>query len=498
MKDEFSVSAVELGRRLASRQVGVRAVVESCLKQIGQDQQTNAWITVDAERALARADQVQASLDRGDTLSPLAGVPIAVKDNISTKGLRTTCASRMLANYVPPYDATVIERSLTAGLIPVGKTNLDEFAMGSTSETSWFGPVRNPWNLARVPGGSSSGSAAAVAAGHVSLALGSDTGGSVRQPCAWCGLTGLKPTYGAVSRYGLIAYASSLDQIGPIARSARDLAALLPLFAGPDPRDSTSVQQAWLPDPAGSADLFTEATDLNGLRIGLPEPYLGHGLQEDTRLALLTAAKHLEGMGAVVEPCPLPLADEAIPAYYLIATAEASGNLARFDGIQYGYRPEQEPDDITAFYEMVRTEGFGREVRRRILLGTFALSSGYYDAWYLKALKVRRLVKDSLDAALRRFDVLLAPTAPSTATKPGRALQDPLATYLSDIYTVPANLAGLPALALPCGFDREGLPIGMQLIGRAFADTSLLKLGQSYQLTTDFHRKRPPSGEVTA
>lgn len=505
-EDYQTLSAMELGALIAARQIQVREVVAQCLEQIGQDRRLNAWITVDASQALVQADQVQARIDRGETMSPLAGVPIAIKDNISTRNLRTTCASRMLADYVPPFDATVIERIRSAGLILTGKTNLDEFAMGSTAETSWFGPVLNPWNTAHVPGGSSGGSAAAVAAGHVPLALGSDTGGSIRQPCAWCGLTGLKPTYGAVSRYGLIAYASSLDQIGPIARTARDCAALLPLFAGPDPRDSTSVPQEQLPDrfpAAGSATgdtegEITDAADLSGLRIGLPEPYLAHGLQEDTRLAILAAATHFERMGAIVERCPLALVDEAIPAYYLIATAEASSNLARFDGIQYGFRPdESQIEDITAFYELARTLGFGREVKRRIMLGTFALSSGYYDAWYLKALKIRRLVQDSFAAALQQFDCLLAPVAPSTAPVLGSALMDPLAMYLSDSYTVPANLAGLPALSLPCGFDQAGLPIGMQLIGRAFSDASLLRIGQSYQLTTDHHRSMPPHREVT-
>lgn len=498
-RDEYvALTATELGHLIVSRQVKVREVVAQCLEQIREGSRLNAWITVDDSQALARADQVQAGIDRGEAASPLAGVPIAIKDNISTENLRTTCASRMLADYVPPFDATVIERVRSADLVLAGKTNLDEFAMGSTSETSWFGPVLNPWNPAHVPGGSSGGSAAAVAAGHVPLALGSDTGGSIRQPCAWCGLTGLKPTYGTVSRYGLIAYASSLDQIGPIARTARDCAALLPLFAGPDPRDSTSVPQEQLPDRFADAVQLDGETGLTGLRIGLPEPYLAQGLQEETRSAIQAAAAHFERMGAIVERCPLALVDEAIPAYYLIATAEASGNLARYDGIQYGFRPEAgQFDDITAFYEQARTQGFGREVRRRIMLGTFALSSGYYDAWYLKALKIRSLVQDSFATALERFDCLLAPVAPTTAPLLGSALIDPLAMYLSDIYTVPANLAGLPALSLPCGFDQAGLPIGMQLIGRVFSDASLLRIGQRYQLTTDHHRSMPPYREVS-
>jgi aspartyl-tRNA(Asn)/glutamyl-tRNA(Gln) amidotransferase subunit A len=493
-------TALELGRLIADRQISAPDATRSVLARISQTNgRLNTLITVDGERALDRAESVQRQIDSGAELSPLCGVPLVIKDNMSTRGLRTTCGSRMLADYVPPYDATVVERLQAAGAVLIGKANLDEFAMGSTTETSFFGPTLNPWQTGRVAGGSSGGSAAAVAAGMAGYALGSDTGGSIRLPCAYCGLTGLKPTYGAVSRYGLIAYASSLDQIGPIGRTARDCAAAFALIAGPDPRDSTAMPAGQNLDPSSLAPADAALAGLRGLRIGLPNGYFTQGLQEDSRTAILAAADLLAEYGAIVTFFDLPLIDETIPAYYLIAMAEASGNLARYDGIQYGYRPdESETADLIDFYCRARSEGFGRETRRRIMLGTFALSSGYYDAYYLKALKVRQLIQRCFAEALDRFDVLLAPVAPTTAPRLGETLTDPLRMYLSDVYTVAANLAGLPALSLPCGFDADGLPIGLQLIGRAFADARLLGIGAAFQEITGHHLRRPPEQEVPA
>jgi aspartyl-tRNA(Asn)/glutamyl-tRNA(Gln) amidotransferase subunit A len=508
------MTALELGSLIARREAGVVEVTRAALQRItANDSRFNAFLTLCEESALAQAAAVQQRLDAGEKLPPLAGVPMAVKDNISTRGIRTTCGSRMLWNYVPPFDATVIERIKAGGAVILGKTNLDEFAMGSTTETSYGGVTRNPWATDRVPGGSSGGSAAAVAGREAWYALGSDTGGSIRQPCAFCGLTGLKPTYGTVSRYGLVAYASSLDQIGPIARTAADCAAILAQFVGPDERDSTVMPGGSNLDPTAvrvaaealaaaaatnSAAARTGVSDsLRGLKIGVPNEYFTEGLQVDSDIAILQAAAVLERLGASLEYFSLPLVEEAIPAYYLIATAEASANLARYDGIQYGYRPdESQVGDLTDFYCQARTAGFGREVRRRIILGTFALSSGYYDAYYLKALRVRRLVQESFREALSRYDLLLAPVAPATAPRIGDTLADPLRMYLSDVFTVAANLTGLPALALPCGLDGNRLPIGFQLIGPAFADIRLLQAGAAFQLATDFHRLQPPAQEV--
>lgn len=494
------LSAIQLGRKLASREVGVVEACRAALDRIRSiDGRYQAFLTVDEHQVIEQAGQVQQRLDRGEKLPPLAGVPVAVKDNISTKGLRTTCASKMLQDYVPPYSATVIEKMQAAGLIVLGKANLDEYAMGSTTETSFFGPTRNPWDPQRVPGGSSGGPAAAVAAGETWLALGSDTGGSIRQPCSHCGLTGLKPTYGAVSRYGLIAYASSLDQIGPIGRDVEDCRSLYDLISGPDAKDSTSMTSSGDQSAANGQvhsavrpDSKPGSRPLAGLRIGIPEAYLADGLQTEIRDALLAAADQLAALGAELEHFHLPLIEEAVPAYYLIATAEASSNLARYDGIQYGTRPDDtQVKDLFDFYCQARTGGFGREVRRRIVLGTFALSSGYYDAWYLKALKTRRLVRQSYQTALERYDMLLAPVSPTTAPRLGSTLADPLAMYLADIYTVSANLAGLPALSLPCGLDQAGLPIGMQLIGSAFSEANLLATGSIFQAHTDHHLLRP-------
>lgn len=494
------LTALELGSLIASREISAVEATSDALRRIERyDSQYRAFITVAADSAMEQAAAVQQRLDAGESLPPLAGVPMALKDNISTRNIRTTCGSRMLWNYKPPYDATVVERIKAGGAVILGKANLDEFAMGSTTETSYAGVTRNPWATDRVPGGSSGGPAAAVSAREAWYALGSDTGGSIRQPAAFCGLTGLKPSYGAVSRYGLIAYASSLDQIGPIARTAADCGAALAMFTGSDPLDSTSMPAARNLNPASLLGAVTLPCDLQGLKIGIPAEYFADGLQEDSRRAIMAAANEMALMGATLETFSLPLVDEAIPAYYLIATAEASSNLARYDGIQYGYRADEtKVSDLVDFYCQSRTAGFGREVRRRILLGTFALSAGYYDAYYLKALRARQLVTESFQAALDDYDVLLAPVSPSTAPLIGDNLADPLKMYLSDVYTVAANLAGLPALSLPCGLDSAGLPIGLQLIGKAFDDARLLQIGAAFQRATGYHRLQPQWQEVQA
>lgn len=481
-------SALSLGERLKKREVGVREAAGALLDRIEKkDGEYRAYLSVFKEEALKRADEIQKQMDAGEITSPLAGVPMAIKDNICVKGLPTTCGSRMLEHFRPPYDATVTTRLHDAGAVLLGKLNMDEFAMGSTTETSYFGACKNPWDVTRVPGGSSGGAAAAVAAAEAYYTLGSDTGGSIRQPCSFCGVTGLKPTYGAVSRYGLVAYASSLDQIGPIARDAKDLAAVLDVIVGKDERDATSVD-------AGEGGYLASLTgDVKGLKVGIPSDYFGDGLDEEVKEKVLAAAKKLEEMGAVVEEFPMPMVEYAIPAYYIIASAEATSNLSRYDGIKYGFRA-QKFDDLIDLYIQSRSQGFGMEVKRRIMLGNFVLSSGYYDAYYKKALQVKALIKGEFDKAFERFDLLLGPAAPTTALKLGESLQDPLKMYLGDIYTVSVNLAGLPGLVAPCGFDGQGLPVGVQLIGRPFGEKTLLNTAYAYQQATDFHTKRPQEG----
>ena len=434
------------------------------------------------QEAIEKAKEVQARIDAGELKdSPLAGVPMAIKDNMCTKGVLTSCSSRMLSNFYPPYNAEVVERLEKAGAVIIGKLNMDEFAMGSTTETSFYSATKNPWNEAHVPGGSSGGAAAAVAAEEAYYTLGSDTGGSIRQPSAFCGVTGIKPTYGTVSRYGLIAYASSLDQIGPIARNVSDCVAALEIISGHDPKDTTSV-------PTNRYH-YTDALvdDVKGMRVGIPTGYLANGLEEEVKEGILQVAKALEAKGAIVEECDLEGVDYAIPAYYVIASAEASSNLSRYDGIKYGYRTE-EFEGLQEVYKKTRDEGFGMEVKRRMMIGAFVLSSGYYDAYYNKALRVKALIKKSFDQVFEKYDVILGPTAPTTALKLGENLSDPLKMYLGDIYTVSVNLAGLPAISIPCGLDSNGLPIGAQFIGKPFGEKDIIRAAYAYERTKEYQR----------
>ena len=469
------LTAVSLGKKIKEKELSVREALEASFAQIDQtESQYHAYVTIDREGAYRQADAVQEKIDKGELTGPLAGVPVAIKDNMCTKGLLTTCSSKILENYIPTYTATAIENLINAGGVVIGKTNMDEFAMGSTTETSYFGVTKNPHNPEHVPGGSSGGSAAAVASNECYFALGSDTGGSIRQPSAFCGITGMKPTYGTVSRYGLIAYGSSLDQIGPMTKNVTDCAAVLDTIASYDKKDSTSIKRD---DYDFSSALVS---DVKGLRIGLPKDYFGEGLDGEVKAAIFKAAKTLEGMGAIVEEFDLGLVKYAIPAYYVIASAEASSNLERFDGVKYGYRTK-EYDGLHNMYKKTRSEGFGPEVKRRIMLGSFVLSSGYYDAYYLKALKTKALIKKEFDKAFEKYDIILAPAAPTTAPLLGSSLRDPMKMYLSDIYTISANLAGIPGLSIPCGKDKNGLPIGMQLLGGCFQEKTLLRAGFAYE-----------------
>ncbi len=480
----YELTPLEAGEKIQKKEIGVRELTAYALDRIDAlDSEVNAFLRTERDDALARADEVQKQIDKGEQTSPLAGVPYGLKDNICAKGMETTCASKILGGFRPPYDATIVKKLKKAGMIMVGKTNMDEFAMGSTTETSHYKTTKNPWNLQHVPGGSSGGSAAAVALREVPFAIGSDTGGSIRQPAAYCGVTGLKPTYGAVSRFGLIAYGSSLDQIGPIAPTARDCAAILDAISGYDEMDSTSM-------PLEINALAQTEGDVKGMTVGIPKSYFGDGLNADVRAKIEDAMKVLEAEGAVVEEFEFSMLDYAVPAYYIIASAEASSNLSRYDGVKYGFRSEN-AEGLRDVYLKTRTEGFGSEVKKRIMLGAFALSSGYYDAYYNKALQVKALIKQSFDQAFEKYDMILGPVAPTTAPKIGESLKDPLAMYLSDIYTVSANLAGLPGLSLPCGFDDNGMPVGMQLLGKAFDDAKLLRVGARYQDVTDFHNQMP-------
>ena len=471
----IDMTATQLSTAIRAGETTAVEAAEALLAQIEkEDKNYNCYVTVDREGALAQARAVQAKIEAGELAGPLAGVPVAVKDNICTEGLRTTCSSKILHNFVPTYTAEAVKNLQKAGAVILGKTNMDEFAMGSTTETSAYGPTKNPRDIEHVPGGSSGGSAAAVAADECIYAIGSDTGGSIRQPASYCGVVGMKPTYGTVSRYGLIAYGSSLDQIGPLTKDVRDCAAVLEVLASHDTKDSTSVSR----DDTDFTAALTE--DVKGMRIGIPNDYLGEGLGDEVRTAVLQAAEVLADRGAVVERFDLSLVEYAIPAYYTIAAAEASSNLERFDGIKYGYRTE-EYAGLHNMYKKSRSEGFGEEVKRRIMLGSFVLSSGYYDAYYLKALKVKALIKKAFDEAFSKYDLILGPVAPTTAPKLGESLADPIQMYLGDIYTIAVNLAGLPGISVPCGQDSKGLPIGLQLIGDCFQEKKLIRAAYTYE-----------------
>jgi aspartyl-tRNA(Asn)/glutamyl-tRNA(Gln) amidotransferase subunit A len=479
----FDLRLTDLHNKLAHKELSVPELVEASLERISAtDGQIGAFLTLDEEGArqeAKRLDELASSEEKG----LLYGLPAGIKDNMATDGLRTTCASRFLENHIPIYDATVVNKLRSAQSVTVGKLNMDEFAMGGSNENSAYRAVSNPWDLSRVPGGSSGGSAAAVAAGQVYFSLGSDTGGSIRQPAAYCGVVGLKPTYGLVSRFGLVAFASSLDQIGPITKNVEDAAFVLQAIAGYDEMDSTSANVE-IPD-------YTSALsgDVRGLRIGVPKEYLGQGIDPQVKERVLEALKVFESMGAVWEEVSLPHTEYAVATYYLLASSEASSNLARFDGVRYGVRAEN-PVNLLDLYRRSRSEGFGPEVKRRIMLGTYALSSGYYDAYYLKAQKVRTLIKQDFDQVFEKFDLIIGPTAPTPAFKLGEQVDDPLTMYLNDILTIPVSLAGVPAISIPCGFA-DGLPVGLQIIGKPFDETSVLRAAHAYESHTDFHARRP-------
>jgi aspartyl-tRNA(Asn)/glutamyl-tRNA(Gln) amidotransferase subunit A len=470
--------------KLRKREFSAQELTEAVFRRISEMEETiHAYITLCFDSALKEAKQADERLKTDPNPPSLLGIPIAIKDNFLTCGIRTTCASKILANFIPPYDSTTVKKLRTSGAIITGKTNLDEFAMGSSAENSAFFPTRNPWDTSRVSGGSSGGSAAAVAADQCITALGTDTGGSIRQPAAFCGIVGLKPTYGRVSRYGIIAFASSMDQVGPLTKDVRDCALMLEVIAGYDPADSTSANR---PVPQYAASL---TGDVKGVRIGIPKEYFVSGMQPEVKRSVHEAIGQLEKSGAELKEISLPHTDYAVAVYYIVATAEASSNLARYDGMKYGHRaPAQE---LTATYMASRTQGFGPEVQRRIMLGTYVLSAGYYDAYYLKAQRVRSLVKDDFDKAFKNCDAIITPTAPTTAFKIGEKIQDPLQMYLSDIYTISVNLAGLPALSLPCGFDGEGLPIGMQIIGNHFKEPTILNIAYAYEQSANGCRRKP-------
>jgi aspartyl-tRNA(Asn)/glutamyl-tRNA(Gln) amidotransferase subunit A len=487
----------ELRDLLLTKQVSAREIAEAFLNRIESlDPQIRAFITTTPEQALKQADATDEAIRRGDSLPPLAGIPVAIKDNMCTRGILTTCASKILWNYKPVYDATVVERLRQFGAVIIGKTNLDEFAMGSSTENSAFFVTRNPWNLDTVPGGSSGGSAAAVAANECAFALGSDTGGSIRQPASFCGVVGMKPTYGRVSRYGLVAFASSLDQIGPITKDVTDCAIVLNAICGKDPRDSTSLDVE-VPD-------FTLSLrdDVKGLKIGVPREFFALGTDPDIETAVRKAVDLLVELGAEAEETSIPSIEYGLAVYYIIAPAECSSNLARYDGVRYGLRVDPDPDTVTrqtlgskssivSMFEKTREQGFGAEVKQRIMIGTYALSAGYYDAYYLKAQKVRTLLRQEFDKAFKKFDVLITPTSPTVAFGIGERADDPYAMKLADICTIPANLAGIPGISVPCGF-KDGLPIGLQIMARGLDEETLIRVAFTYEQHTDYHRVKPP------
>lgn len=472
----MSLTAVELGKKIKSGEVRVVDAVNAAFDQIeAVEKDINSYVTVyKKEEVLEKAEHIQKLIDEGQLTGPLAGVPVAIKDNMCTRDKLTTCSSKILGNFYPTYSAEAVINLEKAGAVIIGKTNMDEFAMGSTTETSFYGPTKNPWNKEHVPGGSSGGSCAAVAAEECSYALGSDTGGSIRQPSSFCGVTGIKPTYGTVSRYGLIAYGSSLDQIGPVAKDVTDCATILETIASYDSKDSTSVKR----DDYNFTEALVE--DVKDLKIGIPKDYFGEGLEPEVKEAILKAVDVLKDKGAIVEEFDLSLVEYAIPAYYVIASAEASSNLSRFDGVKYGYRTE-EYNGLHNMYKKTRSEGFGEEVKRRIMLGSFVLSSGYYDAYYLKALRTKALIKKAFDEAFAKYDVIIGPAAPTTAPKLGDSLSDPIKMYLGDIYTISVNLAGLPGISVPCGQDSNGLPIGMQIIGDCFKEKNIIRAAYTFE-----------------
>ena len=471
----LDLTAVELAGQIKSGKTTAVEAMEAVIANIdSKEEELNCYVTFDREAALSAAKEAQKKIEAGELTGPLAGVPIAIKDNMCTEGVLTTCSSKILGNFIPQFSSEAVKRIEEAGAVVIGKTNMDEFAMGSTTETSAYGPTKNPWNTEHVPGGSSGGSAAAVAANECFCALGSDTGGSIRQPASYCGVVGMKPTYGTVSRYGLIAYGSSLDQIGPLCKDVTDCATIMEVIASHDKKDSTSVERK-------DTD-FTSALvdDVAGMRIGIPRDYFGEGLDPQVKEAVLSAAEVLKSKGAIVEEFDLSLVEYAIPTYYTIAAAEASSNLERFDGVKYGFRAK-DYDGLHSMYKKTRSEGFGPEVKRRIMLGSFVLSSGYYDAYYLKALRVKAMIKKAFDEAFAKYDVILGPVAPTTAPKLGSSLADPIKMYLGDIYTISVNLAGLPGISVPCVKDDNGLPIGVQLIGDCFNEKKLIQTAYAYE-----------------
>ena len=485
--DITNITVHELKEKLDKKETTISEINKAYVERIKEKEpEVNAFVTVLAEDALKKAQEVEKKVNNGEIKTPLAGIPIGIKDNICTKGVKTTCSSKMLENFTSPYDATVMEKINSENLITLGKLNMDEFAMGASTEYSAFKNTCNPWDLNKVPGGSSGGSAAAVAAGLVPWALGSDTGGSVRQPASFCGVVGLKPTYGLISRYGLVAFASSLDQIGPITKDVKDSAMLLNIIAGHDEKDTTSLN-------IEKKD-YTKAlkNDVKGLRIGIPKEYFGEGINKEVKEALEKAIEEYKAMGAIVEECSIPIAEYALATYYIIACAEASSNLGRFDGIRYGYRTSNFKNLRDIFINS-RTEGFGKEVKRRIILGTYVLSSGYYDAYYKKAQQVRTLVKKEFDKAFEKYDILITPTAPTVAFDIGKRSNNPLEMYLADICTVSINIAGLPGISIPCGVDSEGMPIGMQIVGKHFAEETILNAAYTYEQKVKFRDNYKPT-----
>ncbi len=481
----YHLTVHELHDMLKKGETTSQAITESVLGRIkAVDDKVKAYLTVTGDIARAQAQAADKRIKGGDTASPLLGIPIAIKDNMCTEGIKTTCASKILANFVPPYDATVVRKLKEAGMVLCGKPNMDEFAMGSSTENSGFFITKNPWDLERIPGGSSGGSAAAVAADECIGSLGSDTGGSIRQPASCCGVVGLKPTYGRVSRYGLVAFASSLDQIGPITKDVKDTALLMNVIAGHDPKDSTSTN---VPAPD-----FTKALkkEVKGLKIGLPKEYFIEGMDPDVEKAIRDAVKTLEGLGAKVVEVSLPHSDYAVATYYILATSEASSNLARYDGVKYGFRA-QGAKDLLDMYTKSRSQGFGSEVKRRIMLGTYALSAGYYEAYYKKGQQARTLIKRDFDEAFKTVDVIATPTAPTAAFKIGEKSADPLQMYLSDIFTISVNLAGIPGMSIPCGFTKGNLPIGLQLLGRHFNEETIIHAAYAYEQATEWHKRKP-------